>query len=107
MFPGLNLYYTDPAKHIITAGYDLDYLDRDLSDLSDPSDLSDLSDPSDPSDLSDLSDLPDPSGLSDLSHLSDLSDLSDVCKGYHSRGAGSNRSTRGGKRTVKTTTRPS
>ena len=34
MFPGLHLYYTDPAQYIITAGWDLDdidYLDRDLS----------------------------------------------------------------------------
>ena len=45
MFPGLDLYCTDPSQHIITAGYDLDYLDRDLSDLSDLSDLDrDLSD---------------------------------------------------------------
>ena len=30
MFPGLDLYCTDPAQHLITAGEDLD----DLSDLS-------------------------------------------------------------------------
>ena len=35
MFPGLDLYYTDPAQHLITAGEDPDDLDRDLSDLSD------------------------------------------------------------------------
>ena len=34
VFPGLILCYTDPAQHLIRAGYDLDYLDRDLSDLS-------------------------------------------------------------------------
>ena len=32
-FPGLDLYYTDPAQHLITADCDLDYLDRDLSDV--------------------------------------------------------------------------
>ena len=35
MFPGLDLYYTDPVQHIITAGLSLRYLDRDLSDLFD------------------------------------------------------------------------
>ena len=34
MFRGLDVYYTDPA-HLISAGYDLDDLCRDLSDLSD------------------------------------------------------------------------
>ena len=33
--PGLDLYYTDPAQHLITAGQDLDDLDHDLPDLSD------------------------------------------------------------------------
>ena len=28
---GLDLYYADPAKQLITAGYDLGGLDRDLS----------------------------------------------------------------------------
>ena len=37
MFPGLNLYCTDRAQHMITAGQDVDDLCRDLSDLSDPS----------------------------------------------------------------------
>ena len=67
-FRGLDLYCTDPAQYLITAGYDLDDLD-DLSDLSDLSDLPDLSDLSDLSDLCDLSDLSD---LSDLFYLSDL-----------------------------------
>ena len=49
MLPGLDLYYTDPALNLITAGEDLDDLGRDLSD--DLSDLSDLD-----RDLSDLSD---------------------------------------------------
>ena len=48
MVPGLKLYYADPAQHLITVGWDLDYIDRDLDDLSDISDLdrglSDLSD---------------------------------------------------------------
>ena len=35
MFPGLDLYCIDPAPYIITAGWDLDDLDRDLSDLPD------------------------------------------------------------------------
>ena len=34
MFPGLELYYIDPAQHLVTAGEDLYDLDRDLSDLS-------------------------------------------------------------------------
>ena len=33
LVPGLELYHTDPAQHIITAGDNLDDLD-DLSDLS-------------------------------------------------------------------------
>ena len=33
MFLVLDLYYSDPA-HLVTAGYDLNDLDRDLSDLS-------------------------------------------------------------------------
>ena len=33
MSPGLDLYYTDPAQHLRTAGYDLEDLDRDLSDV--------------------------------------------------------------------------
>ena len=37
----LDLCYRDPA-HPITAGEDLDVLDRDLSDLSDLFDLSDV-----------------------------------------------------------------
>ena len=49
MVAGLDLYHTDPALHLITAGEDLDDLGRDLSD--DLSDLSDLD-----RDLSDLSD---------------------------------------------------
>ena len=35
-FVGLDLYYTDPAQHLITAGYDL----VDLDDLHDLYDLS-------------------------------------------------------------------
>ena len=36
MFPELDLFYTDPAQHSITAGDDLDDLfDHELSDLSD------------------------------------------------------------------------
>ena len=93
MCPGLDLYYTEYALHIITAGQYPNDLHRDLSDLSDLSaldrDLSDLD-----RDLSDLSELDrhlsDPydylsdldRDLSDLSHLSDLdrdlSDLSDL-----------------------------
>ena len=34
MFPGMDLYYTDPAQHLRTAGYYLHDLDRDLSDPS-------------------------------------------------------------------------
>ena len=35
MFPELDLFYTDPAQHSITAGDDLDdLLDHELSDLS-------------------------------------------------------------------------
>ena len=35
MFPGLDLYYADPAQHHLrTAAEDLEDLDRDLSDLS-------------------------------------------------------------------------
>ena len=30
----VDLYHTDPAQHLTTAGYDLDDLDHDLSDLS-------------------------------------------------------------------------
>ena len=33
-FPGLDLYYADPAQPLTTAGEELDYLDHDLSDLS-------------------------------------------------------------------------
>ena len=32
--PGLDLYCTDPAQHLISAGQGIDDLDRDLSDLS-------------------------------------------------------------------------
>ena len=39
MLPGLDLTYTDPAQHLITAGQDIDSLDRDLSVLSDLSDV--------------------------------------------------------------------
>ena len=40
----MDLYYTDLAQQLVTAGEDLDDLDRDLSDLSDlDHDLSDLS----------------------------------------------------------------
>ena len=31
MFPGLDLRRTEPVQHLITAGWDLDDLDRDLS----------------------------------------------------------------------------
>ena len=34
MFPGLVLYYTDPAQPLTTAREELDDLDHDLSDLS-------------------------------------------------------------------------
>ena len=33
MFPGLDLYYTDPAQPFTTAGEEPEDLDRDLSDL--------------------------------------------------------------------------
>ena len=33
MSPGLDLYYTDLAQHLKTAGVDLDDLDRGLSDM--------------------------------------------------------------------------
>ena len=35
MFPGLVLYYTDPAQPLTTAREELDDLDHDLSDLPD------------------------------------------------------------------------
>ena len=35
MFPGLDLYYTDPAQSLTTAGEELDDLDHDLSVLDD------------------------------------------------------------------------
>ena len=35
MFPGLELYYTDPTQPLTTAGGELDDLDHDLSHLSD------------------------------------------------------------------------
>ena len=31
MLPEFPLYCTDPAQHLVAAGYDLDALDRDLS----------------------------------------------------------------------------
>ena len=34
MVAGLDLYHTDPALHLITAGEELDGVDHDLSDLS-------------------------------------------------------------------------
>ena len=34
-FPGLDMYCTDPAQPLTTAGGELDDLDHDLSDLSD------------------------------------------------------------------------
>ena len=40
MFPALDLYRTDPAQHLITAGQDLSDLHRDLYDLD--RDISDL-----------------------------------------------------------------
>ena len=61
MFPGLGMYYTDPAQLIVTVGYPLD----DLNDLS-ADDLYDLS----VDDVSDLS----VDGLSDISVV-DLSVL--------------------------------
>ena len=33
MFPGLDLYNTDPAQALATTGKELDDLDHDLSDL--------------------------------------------------------------------------
>ena len=35
MFPGLDLWYADLAQPLITAGEELDYLDRHVSDVSD------------------------------------------------------------------------
>ena len=35
MFPGLDLYCTDPAQPLTTAGGEQDDLDHDLSDLYD------------------------------------------------------------------------
>ena len=34
MFPGLGLYFTDLAQHVVTAGWDTDDRNHDLSDLS-------------------------------------------------------------------------
>ena len=34
-YPRLDVQYANPAQHFITAGWDVDYLVRDLSDLSD------------------------------------------------------------------------
>ena len=48
MFPGLELCCADPARHLATAGEELDYLDHGLSDLA--NELDDLD-----HDLSDLS----------------------------------------------------
>ena len=43
MFPGLDRHYTDLAQHIITAGQDLDDLDRHLDrDISHPSEVSEV-----------------------------------------------------------------
>ena len=39
MIPGLDLCHSDPPQHLISAGWVLDDLDRDLSDLSDLSDV--------------------------------------------------------------------
>ena len=36
---GLDLYCTDPARHLTTAGWDIYDLDDDLDDLSDLSDV--------------------------------------------------------------------
>ena len=45
MFPGLDLYYADPAKPLTAAREELDDLDHNLPYLSDLSDLDhDLSD---------------------------------------------------------------
>ena len=35
MFPGLDLYDTYPAQHLIATGQHLNYLDHDVSDVSD------------------------------------------------------------------------
>ena len=35
IFPGLELYYTDPAQPLKTTGEELDDLDHGLSDMSD------------------------------------------------------------------------
>ena len=40
MFPGLDLYCTDPVQHLIVVGSDLDDLDDVDGDVSDLSDLS-------------------------------------------------------------------
>ena len=79
-FLGLDLYYTDSARHFMTAGCgptDIFDLSDDLSYLFDLTVLSVLSDISD---LSDLSDLCDPSDMSDLFDLSDLFDRYVQCK---------------------------
>ena len=55
MFPGLDLYYTDPAQHTMTTENDLD----DLYDLHDLYDLYDLHGLDDIYDLDgDLSEVP-------------------------------------------------
>ena len=59
-FPGLDMYYTDPAQHIAMAGQDLD----DLDDLNDLYDLHDL-----------LIDVLDDLFIYDLYDLNDLHDL--------------------------------
>ena len=33
MFPGLDLYYADPAQSLTTVGEEIDYLDHELSHL--------------------------------------------------------------------------
>ena len=33
MFPGLDLYYTDPAQHLTTGSEELDDLDNDLCEV--------------------------------------------------------------------------
>ena len=33
--PGWDVHHRETAQHLITAGYDLDNLDRDLSDMPD------------------------------------------------------------------------
>ena len=35
MFPGLDMYYADPAQHLTTAGEELGDLDHDLSEVCD------------------------------------------------------------------------